>query len=160
MQSSIAVSSCGTNGHAELWRVKRLPYTLILSDISSAKYEGAARDVPEGVCIGAGDCCAAHRGGADARDLTCGIPRWKFAANSVLRPGGSGHVCGLAPRRRLEPPILVPGGMRAGHLGSSGPRLDVLRNRAAYGATHGFGGAVLVRYAINLLRAGGISEPG
>src|SRR4029077_20007347 len=132
----IDVCSLATKEYAELWRVKRLPYTFIVSDIAAAG-EGAAWDVPEAVSVGARHCCVARCGGADARNGPGRIPDRKFAANYLLRPGGGGGVLRLAARRGPESAILAAGRMRAGRVGTGESRLDALRNRAARGASHG-----------------------
>ncbi len=117
-------------------------------------------NVPEAVSVGVGHCCVARCRGADARNISRRIPDRKFTANCRLRPGCSVGVRRLAARHGPEPAILAAGGMRAGRVGIGERRLDVLRNRAAHGASDGLGSALPVRHAIDFLCARGVSEPG
>jgi len=79
----------------------------------------------------------ARRRGADARNVSRGIVVRESAADYFMRLGRGGNVCGLATGCGLESTILAVSGMRAGRVGSSQPRLDVLRNCAAHGTPTG-----------------------
>src|SRR6202011_4840723 len=102
----------------------------------------------------------AHCLRAGARNVRYGVPARKFAGTYFLRPGGGGGVFRVAACDWFEPAILAACGMRAGGVGSGERRLDVLRNRAAHGASHGLGGALPVWHAIDLLCARSVSESG